>query len=158
MNDTCLWAESLQEMFTDTARYLTTLGKAGISFRPEKFQFSKREVDYIGFRITQEGLKVSKDTISRIRDFPRPGNLKDTRSFMELAEQAAPFLYKTQELHPSRALLKSRKEDFTWSEELNKAFEYVRKHLTQETEAGLKRFERTRTTMLSTDWNRTGMA
>ena len=146
-------------MFADTARYLTTLGRAGISFTPKKFQFCKKEVDYVGFRVHEGGLSISEKIISSIRDFPRPRNLKDMRSFMGLAEQTAPFLAKAQELHPFRTLLKSKtKEDFVWSEELTQAFEHAKNHLIQESEAGIRRFERTRTTMLSSDWSKTGMA
>ena len=113
MDDTCLYENTIEEIFKSTCKYLTTIGRAGISFSPSKFQFAKREVDYVGFRIHPGGLSISPKIIKSLKEFPRPQNLTDMRSFMGLAEQTAPFLAKAEELHPFRELLKSKsKQDF----------------------------------------------
>ena len=159
MDDTIIWEEDLREMFRATCKYLTQIGRAGISFNPKKFQFAQKEVDYVGFRIHPEGLSVSEKILKSIKEFPRPRNLKDMRSFMGLAEQTAPFLAKAEQLHPFRDLLKSKsKEDFVWTPELEKAFQHAKNHLIQESEEGIKRFSMGRTTLITTDWSKMGMA
>ena len=159
MDDTCLYEETIEEIFKSTCRYLTRIGRAGISFSPSKFQFAKREVDYVGFRIHPEGLSISPKIIKSLKEFPRPQNLTDMRSFMGLAEQTAPFLAKAEELHPFRELLKAKsKQDFVWSADLEAAFQHAKNHLVQESEAGIKRFEMSRKTLVTTDWSKLGMA
>ncbi len=159
MDDTCIWAGSIAECWETTCRYITTIGRAGIAFSPSKFQFAQKEVEYVGFRIHPGGIHVADKIIRSLRDFPRPKTLTDMRSFMGLAEQTAPFLAKATELHPFRELLKVKaKTDFTWTPDLEAAFQHAKNHLVQESEAGIKRFEMKRKTLVTTDWSKLGMA
>ena len=92
MDDTCLWEMTLKAIYEATCRYLTQIGQAGISFNPKKFQFAQKEVDYVGFRLHPKGFSISEKILKSIKEFPRPKNIKDMRSFMGLAEQTAPFM------------------------------------------------------------------
>ena len=77
MDDTIFYDESLEEHWWRTIDYLTTVGKAGIILNPKKFQFSQREVDFAGFRITDERLEPLSKTYSAIKNFPTPSSTTD---------------------------------------------------------------------------------
>ena len=76
MDDTCLSNKNLKDHYMMAGRYLTQIGKAGISFSPKKFQFAQKEIEYVGFVISPRGLFVSPKILKSLRDFPRPTSQK----------------------------------------------------------------------------------
>ena len=69
---TCLWAKSIKENFLRTCQYLTLCSNNGIVFNVDKFQFFKREVEFLGYILTEYGMKPSQNMLSSILEFPRP--------------------------------------------------------------------------------------
>ena len=72
VDDSILWAETLEDIFHHTCRYISHCAGAGISFNPSKFRFGAEEVEFLGFMITKEGVRPTDEYISSIRDFPEP--------------------------------------------------------------------------------------
>ncbi|MPC96431.1 hypothetical protein E2C01_091689 [Portunus trituberculatus] len=72
----------------------------------QKFQFAKREVDFVGFSLGWEQYKPSSDKLVAIKQFPMPSqpSITDIRSWHELVNQLAPFMATAPE--PFRELLK----------------------------------------------------
>ena len=52
-DDTALWDVDLQEHWWRMVEFLELVGKHGIVLNADKFQFCEREVDFAGFRITE---------------------------------------------------------------------------------------------------------
>ncbi len=50
----------------------------------EKFVFGNREVSYLGFMLTPEGIKLSWNKLQAIHDAQPPTNIKMVRSFVGL--------------------------------------------------------------------------
>ena len=44
-------------------------------FNAEKFRFARREADFAGFIITEDGIKPADKYTTSIRDFPTPHNI-----------------------------------------------------------------------------------
>ena len=59
VDDTIYYDENLESHWWRTVDFLTMVGKSGIILNPDKFQFSQREVDFAGFRITPEKIDPS---------------------------------------------------------------------------------------------------
>ncbi|KAH8278184.1 hypothetical protein KR018_002706, partial [Drosophila ironensis] len=51
----------------------------------EKSKFFKKSVEYLGFIVSQGGLRTSPEKVKAIKDFPEPKTLFDLRSFLGLA-------------------------------------------------------------------------
>ncbi len=60
------------------------LGHAGLKLKPSKCHFIAKEVQYLGHRLTPEGLKPKPATVSAVKEFPQPTNLKGVRQFLGL--------------------------------------------------------------------------
>ena len=65
--------------------YLILVGSNRIILNPKKFQFCQREVEFAGFSITKDDVKPLPKYRDGIRNFPRPINISDVRSFFGLA-------------------------------------------------------------------------
>ena len=122
VDDSLLWDSTVEACFRRTAEHLTLLGNDGILQNPAKFQFCKQEVDWSGFRITNDGVKPMAHISQSIRDFPTPVNRTDMRSFMALVNQVS---YATA-FAPARLLefleLLRDKILWFWSREMDELF------------------------------------
>ena len=75
-----LWDDNIEENFYHTCHFIERCAKYGIIFNPKKFQFAEREVYFVGFRITNSGIKPHPNFVQSIKNFPMPETLKDIRS------------------------------------------------------------------------------
>ena len=79
----------LSEMLEDHWRYLDiVLGRlqdAKLHGRLHKCDFIKEEVEYLGFRISKEGISADPEKVRAIVEWPTPVSVRDVRSFLGLA-------------------------------------------------------------------------
>ena len=81
----------------------------GITLNPEKFEFLQTSVDYVGYRVSCEGVKADPTKVEAIRNFPAPTNITELRSYMGLANQLGGFSNQlSKAAEPLRDLMKPR--------------------------------------------------
>ena len=64
---------------------LCRLRKHGLYARPDKCHFSTDTVEYLGFILSKEGLKMDQSKVQTIQDWPEPRKVKDIQSFSGFA-------------------------------------------------------------------------
>ena len=84
VHDTIFYDDTLQQLWWRTIEFLTLVGRAGIIFNPEKFQFAERSVDFAGFRIFKSAVEPLPKYLNAIKNFPTPKNITDVRSWFGL--------------------------------------------------------------------------
>lgn len=157
VDDTCLWSQLIEGNFNRTCKYLTLCAKNGIIFNLEKLQFCKREVEFVGYQITDSGMKPTEDMLASILAFPRPQDISGVRGFFGLVEQVAWAFVKTRVMDPFRELLKGG-TTFLWTQELEIAFSRAKEKIVDLVKEGVKSFDVGRTTCVNTNWSKTGIA
>ena len=156
VDDSLIWDDDIASNFDRVCAFLAKCSSAGCVFNPKKFQFGEREVDFLGFTITDTGIKPQAAFISSIRDFSQPQNLTDCRSFFGLVNQVSYSFASAVVMQPFRHLLSS-KVPFYWSEELQSAFEAAKEEIISQCEKGIRSFRLNAPTALATDWSRLAM-
>ena len=122
VDDTIFYDTELEKHWWRTIDFLTTVGNAGIVLNPDKFQFASREVDFAGFRITDERIDPLPKYYNAIKNFPTPKSTTDIRSWFGLVNQVANYAKLRQYMEPFRPFLSPR-HPFKWTAELDDAFE-----------------------------------
>ena len=156
IDDVAGWASTLEQLFTDTAEFLTHTGRHGVVQNPNKFVWGKKQIEYLGFWITEDGIRPSDETLSSIANFPRPADLTGMRSWFGLIEQVSYAFSKSKIMEPFRELLKAKTE-YTWTPALQTSFESARKEIVAIVSNGVKTFKIGDHTCLITDWSRKGI-
>ena len=156
MDNTLLWANTLEESFTQAVKYLELCGRNGIILNPKKFNFAKNEVEFAGFKISNTSIAPIPTFLKAINNFPQPQSITDIRSWFGLVNQAAYSFSKCSVMEPFRELLKKGSQ-FRWSEDLEKAFKSAKATISRKIEKGVRIFEKDRKTCLATDWSKTGI-
>ena len=133
IDDALLWHNSLEESFFQAARWLDLCGKNGITQNPNKFVLGADTGEFSGFKITLTEVQPSDDILRAIRDFPKPKNITDIRSWFGLINQVAYTFSMASHMQPFRDLLKP-KSTFYWDETLQKLFEESKETIIEEKE------------------------
>ena len=94
VDDTLLYDSSVEESFWHVYDFLSICSSKGITLKPEKFKFCRREVDFVGFDVGWDSYRPSEDCLSAIRKFsmPQAPTISDIRSWYGFVNQLAPFL------------------------------------------------------------------
>ena len=114
-----------------------------------KFVFGRKEVKYLGFQLTEDGVEPGDELLKSIVNFPRPENISGIRSLFGLVEQVSWAFSKTDIMAPFRRLL-SPKSVFVWSQDLNNSFEASKNKILRAVKNGIKTFDINLLTVLST--------
>ena len=71
---------------------LHRIWKHGLYCQPDKCFFSVDSVEYLGFILLKEGLKMNSSKIQTILDWPKPRKVKDVQSFLGFANFYRQFI------------------------------------------------------------------
>ena len=72
MDDTLLFEAGIGDCFLATCRYVDLCARNGVVFNPDKFRFGRREVDFVGFNMTDKLVKPTKRMLEAIASCPKP--------------------------------------------------------------------------------------
>jgi len=76
IDDILIYSETLEDHLQHLERVIERLEVAGLKLKPCKCHFMKQEVEYLGHLITPTGLRPNPNTISSVREFPVPKDVK----------------------------------------------------------------------------------
>ena len=149
MDDVLLYDEDITEHYNNVKSFLDCCRTNSITLNPKKFCFGEKTVDFVGYKINEEGVSVDDNKIEAIRSYPTPRNVTDLKSFMGLINQLSNFSSSISRLsEPLRSLLK-RNSTFLWLPVHDAAFQATKEALCNP--PILSHFDPKKPTILQTD-------
>ncbi|XP_025161027.1 uncharacterized protein LOC112589987 [Harpegnathos saltator] len=132
LDDIVIYASSLEEHSAKFAKLAQRLRVANLHLQPDKCEFLRKEVSYLGHVIGENGVKPDPKKIIAVKDFPRPRNAKNIKQFLGLAGYYRRFIQNFSKIaRPLTSLLK-KDAKFTWNELQEHAFVSLRNSLCTE--------------------------
>ena len=156
IDDALIWSSSIAESFLQAQDWLDICGHHGITLNPSKFRFAMESVDFAGFEITSETVRLCRKYTKAISDFLTPTSLTDVRSWFGHINQVAYAFSMTDIMLPFRDLLKPS-VPFEWTDALQRAFDSSKLAIVAEIEHGVTIYDKTKPTCLATDWSKHGI-
>ena len=133
INDTLLWADSIEDGFFQAAKWLDTCGRNGITLNPEKFQFALDEVEFAGFEIVSNTVRPRHNRA--ITDLPTLEiSLMYVRSWLALVNHVAHAFSMTKQMLPFGDLKPGT--SFYWDDSLQQAFDQSKLTIPNEIASG----------------------
>ena len=124
----------------------------GITLNADKFVLASQDVSFCGYQLSTKGIAADPEKVRAIRDFAKPANLTDLRSFMGLVNQLTEFSPDiSSAAAPLRPLMSPRKA-FLWTPDHDLAFQRVKEALSSP--PVLATFDPALPTILQTDASR----
>ena len=72
VDDILVHSPTPQENLKTVLNVFERCRKQGITFNPEKFEFLRSSVDYVGYRVSCDGVKADPKKVEAIQNFPAP--------------------------------------------------------------------------------------
>ena len=132
-DDVLIFGSNQAEHDTRVTAALERLQSAGVTLNPEKCEFSRRCLKFLGHIIDQNGIRPDPDKTAAIMQMKAPETTTELRRFLGMANQLGKFTPKLAELaRPLRELL-SKTATWNWGPMQDQAFARVKEELSKET-------------------------
>ena len=132
MDDTFIHSTA-EEHMEDLMDLFKVLRKCGLKLSPQKCQFFKKKIVYMGLEFQIQEDKVCytplKDKCDAIRNLESPKTLRQTRAFCGMFNFLSSFLPNLHSLLIPIQDLQKKAKMFKWTEEAEKAFNEIKKLL-----------------------------
>jgi hypothetical protein len=121
IDDIIVYSHTAEKHLQDIARVLELLFEHGLRIKFSKVQLFKAEIEYLGFLVGRDGLKVNPLKTKAIQDFPTPTDVKGVQAFLGVVGYFRVFIpdFATK-ARPLYALLK-KGISFFWGEDQARA-------------------------------------
>jgi len=109
---------------------LETLQQNNVSLNPKKTELAYSQVEYLGFKISAEGLQLSEKRVEAIKNIKAPKNLKGLQTVLGLVnywKRSIPK-YAARTYHMRQLLRKNT--PFVWTDKCQEELEYLKRCLT----------------------------
>ena len=114
------------------AEVIKRLEENNLYVKPEKCKWKVREVDFLGVIIGPEGIKMEKEKVKGVLEWPTPKCVKDVQKFLGLANYYRRFIKGfTTVARPLHDLVKKDKK-WEWAEKEEKMFKELKERFTKE--------------------------
>ena len=113
------------------AEVVKRLEENNLYVKPEKCKWKVREVDFLGVVIGSEGIKMEKEKVKGVLEWPTPKCVKDIQKFLGLANYYRRFIENFAAIaRPLHDLVKKDKK-WEWMGKQGEAFEELKRRFTK---------------------------
>lgn len=132
LDDIVLYASSLREHEIKFDKLAAKLRKANLKLQPDKCEFLRKEVTYLGHIISEGGVKPDPEKIKAVSAFPVPENAKNIKQFLGLTGYYRRFIPNFSKIAKPLTSLLKKEAPFAWTKEQQDAFETLGRLLCSE--------------------------
>ena len=105
---------------------LSKFVESNFQLKPKKCKLFQKKILFLGFELTGTGISSDPDKIDKVKNWPRPCNVRDVRSFLGLASYMRRFIQNFAKVaHPLTELTK-KTNVFTWGADEQNAFDALK--------------------------------
>jgi hypothetical protein len=129
LDDIIIYSKTFEDHLKHLAEVFSLLADAGMRLNRKKCEFFKKEIEYLGYTCSREGITPNHKQIECVKNYPVPTNPKELGSFIGFASYYRKFVRAFAEIaHPLTALQK-KTAIWKWEEEERDAFNCIKQRL-----------------------------
>ena len=130
IDDILIYSKTIEEHHIHVRRVLKKLLENNLYVKLEKCEFDKSETTFLGYVISKDGLKMDKEKVKAILDWPIPTNVKEVQSFIGLCNYYRLFIKDFAKIANPIHKLTRKNVQFIWGKEQQKAFDKLKQLFT----------------------------
>ena len=124
---------SWEDHLSKIEEVLLRLADSGLKVNAVKSFFGESEVEYLGYKITRQGIQPVAKKIQAIQNLKPPTNTKQLRSFIGIVNYYRDMWIKRSHILAPLTKLVSKTQKFVWEKEQQHAFDIIKKVISKET-------------------------
>ncbi|XP_046858591.1 uncharacterized protein K02A2.6-like [Xenia sp. Carnegie-2017] len=127
MDDILVWGTTEKEHDERIINVLNRAREINLKLKKEKTKVKVTSVDYMGHKITSDGLQSDPEKIKAIVNMPIPKDKKDLQRFLGMVQYLAKFIpYLSEMASPLRDMLK-KENDWCWLDQHQIVYDRIKK-------------------------------
>ena len=130
IDEILLFSENREKHLKHLSQVFNRLDNYGLILNKEKCIFQAPQLDFLGHRVSAEGVKLLDAKVAAILDFPRPHTVRDLTKFLGMVNFYRRFIPNAGGLvAPLQCIVspkKTSRQKLTWGPEAEKAFQTVK--------------------------------
>ena len=130
MDDLLVFSESEEEHLKHLEIIFGKFRNADLKLKLSKCQFWKKEIEYLGHLVSQEGIKVMPDKINTVLRIKPPSNVKEAKSALGIMGYIASFIPMYFEVVRHINKLTRKNVPFIWDQKCQDSLDLVKEILT----------------------------
>ena len=132
LDDILIYSENEQDHIALVKRVLEHLQTHQLAIAPDKCEWYRSRVNFLGYIISPEGVEMDQEKIRTVVEWEAPDSVKGVQSFLGFANFYRRFIEGYSELTRSLTDLTKKSEKFFWSDtcECGRAFEELKQRFT----------------------------
>ena len=133
MDDIMIYSKgTLGEHIKQVKKVMEKLLKKGMRLKLKKCAFHKKEVEFLGFIVTTEGVRMDPGKVQTILEWPRPTKVKEVQAFMGFVNFYRKFIKGFSGITKPITTLTKKDEKFDWTDEREQAFQEIKQKFAEE--------------------------
>lgn len=126
LDDAFIATETLEEHLNILSEVFEIAGRHHLQFRLDKCRFAQTEIDYLGYRVNENGVRPSDANVKSVLDYPVPRNTQEVHRFVCLASYFRRFIPSFSTIAKPLYDLTKKDAKFKFGAEENYAFETLK--------------------------------
>jgi len=127
IDDILIHAPTKKQLHKTMKEVLKILQEHDLYLKPEKCQFAKQRLSYLGYIISPDQVQMDLIKLKGISDWPAPSTIKETRKFLGFCNFYRKFIKDYAKIASPINQLVKKNMKFIWTEEAQKAFDKLKK-------------------------------
>lgn len=132
LDDILVYSETMTEHYQHVERVLEALKAYDLELKPEKCEFHKEEVEFLGHMVGINGVRISESKVKTIMEWETPKTVKDIQSFNGFVNFNRQFIKDYSKIAEPLTRLTRKDTVWKWEEAQEKAFRALKEACSQE--------------------------
>jgi len=132
IDDVIVAMETEEEHDEIVEEVLKRLEENDLFVKLEKYVWKVREVEFLGVIIGEDGVRMKKEKVQRVIEWPVPKSMKDIQKFLELENYYRWFVKNFAKIARPLHEMTRKENKQSWGERQQKAFEELKERFTTE--------------------------
>lgn len=131
LDDIIVLGKTLEEHLLLLQEVFRRLRQANLKINPDKCQFGRRTLTYLGHVVTPTGIQTDPEKVTAILHLPTPKNVRTLRQFLGIASWYRRFVPDFAKIAAPLHKLLKKQQKWWWTGEQDGAFERIKEMLTR---------------------------
>ena len=131
VDDIIVFSETYEDHLEHLQAVFDRLRKANLKLKISKCDFVKKQLNYLGHIISDDGISVDPGKVSVMENLQPPENIRDVRSFLGMTSYYRKYVPNFSKIARPLTALTRKNARFKWMDEAQTAFETLKAALLQ---------------------------
>jgi len=126
LDDILIFSQNLEDHQEHVRTILEQVKETGLTLKVSKCEFHTMEIEYLGYVISPQGLRINQEKIRTIKEWKEPTNVKGIQSFLEFANFYRRFIEDYSRITTPLTRLTRKEVSWEWGDEQQTAFDTLK--------------------------------